>query len=101
MTLRTAAGLVFLLACSAPARAGAAQAQPGADATPRFALRQAQLERDAVGAGRFRVKARLAPVETPGERRERGDFVLIGRLSKAGAAACGSDTLFRNGFEGG
>jgi hypothetical protein len=67
---------------------------------PRLALRSAQLERAAQGEGRFAIKARLAPAESAGELREGGDFVLIGRLQKAGAAACGSGTVFKNGFEG-
>lgn len=67
---------------------------------PRLALRAAQLERAPEGTGRFQVRARLAREATAGELREGREFVLLGRLAKAGAAACGSHTLFRDGFEG-
>ena len=51
------------------------------------------------GDGRFRVQARLAPVETEGELRESPRFSALGRWAKAGVA-CGLDKdIFRNGFE--
>jgi hypothetical protein len=96
------ARLLILGAALAPV---AARATPAADAqaasaTARLTLRAAQLERAPQGDGRFAIRARFAREERAGELRESGGFVLLGRIAKAGAASCGGDTVFRNGFEG-
>lgn len=92
-------GLLLLgIAQHAMGAAGAA-AVPDAHAA-RLSLREARIERAGEQAGRYTVRARFAPQESAGELREGEGFALIGRLAKAGAAACGTGTVFRNGFEG-
>jgi hypothetical protein len=63
-----------------------------------FTLSKGRFERTGERAGRYTLRARLAPVESAGELRESGSFALIGRFAKAGAS-CDGDRIFSDGFE--
>ena len=94
--------VICIALCVGAANALAAEDSPSAPTTPaspRYRLDRAQIEAAPVSS-RYRVKARIAPLDSAGELRESPHYVLIGRFAKA-AQSCGTDgTIFRNGFEG-
>ncbi len=91
--------LILAAAPTAPAAAPPAADAARPEAEAGLALRSSRIESAAQTGGRFALRARLAPQAHGGELREGGDFVLLGRLSKA-AVDCDGDSLFRDGFEG-
>lgn len=74
------------------------EADAGADLS-RLRLVSSHTEPAPQQSGRYSLRARFQREEREGELREGGDFVLIGRIAKAGAS-CDANALFRNGFEG-
>ena len=75
-------------------------AEPATSAAkPRFTLKSSSTEAAPQQSGRYRLRARFAPVESTGELRESENFTLIGRFAKGGAS-CDFTAIFSNGFEG-
>ena len=98
-TLARAALLAaWLLASAAPAGAAAAGTQAAPASSSRFKLREARVYESKYGDGRFRIRARFAPVERTGDLREGGTFSMLGRFAKAGVS-CDLNAIFRDGFE--
>jgi hypothetical protein len=93
-----AASLLIGIASTARAE----QPVTGPASSSRYSLRQVRVEAVTDSdTGRFSVRARVAPAESPGELHESANFSLLGRFSKAGVGcATGGSTIFRNGFEG-
>jgi hypothetical protein len=86
-----------LVAHAAPEGASAPDGTRAAAGT-HLTLRAVAIEPAPDPAARYTLRARLAPVESPGELRESGSFALIGRFAKAGAS-CDGDRIFSDGFE--